>query len=90
MNRYIFYCAFIFAIHAGCISNSSDYSNNDVENKISTDEINWVVRFFLSLFEDPEFLALSVDEQISVINMIYSILQSSYNRRKRWIYQLKF
>ena len=91
MNRNIFYSAFVLIILVGCISNSSGYSNNDVENKNSIDEINWVIIFLLSLFKDPEYLALTGHEQLAVIEIIYSILDSSYIKRKsmdKWIPQL--
>jgi hypothetical protein len=78
MNRKIFYAAFVFVILATCISSSSlsDSSNN------SSVKGPTLIQVLQGIFDDPEFLALSDYEQLKVLEVIYSLLESSYNQRK--------
>jgi hypothetical protein len=83
MNRNIFYVAFVFVILATCISSRSlSDSSIDVETNNSSYKVPTLMQVLQSIFDDPEFLALSDYEQLKVLDVIYSILESSYAQPK--------
>ena len=81
MNRNIFYIAFILGIFAGCISGKS-LSDSGIEDNSSSGKRYPLMQFLKSLLNDPEYMALSDYEQFAVLDVIYSLLESSYNHRK--------
>jgi hypothetical protein len=83
MNRNIFYGAFLFTLLGSCI-NSSSLSNSsvDVENNNSSDNGPTLMQILQNILENPEYLALSDYEQLTVLEMIYSLLESSFRERK--------
>ena len=83
MNRKIFYVAFVLVILASCIISSSlSDSSIYVENNNSSDKGPTLIQVLQGIFDDPEFLALSDYEQLKVLEVIYSLLESSYSQRK--------
>jgi len=83
MNRNIFYVAFVFVILATCISSRSlSDSSIDVKTNNSSYKGPTLMQVLQSIFDDPEFLALSDYEQLKVLEVIYSVLESCYAQRK--------
>jgi hypothetical protein len=83
MNRKVFYGAFLFVLLATCInSRSLGDSSIDVENNNSYDKGPTLMHILQSILEDPEYLALSDHEQLAVLEVIYSLLESSFRQRK--------
>ncbi len=82
MNRNIFYAAFILGILAVCIS-SKNLSDRSTEDNSSSEKRLSLMNFLQSILDDPEYMALSDYEQLAVLEVIYSLLESSYNQRKK-------
>jgi hypothetical protein len=84
MNRNIVYGAFLFAILASCINISSSLSEGslDDENNNSSENGPTLMHILQNILENPEYLALSDYEQLSVLEVIYSLLESSFSQRK--------
>jgi len=82
MIHKIFYDAFLFVILAACISSSS-LSNNSVENNNSSEKEPTLIQSLQGILQDPEYLALSNSEQLMVLEVIYTILESSYNNQQK-------
>ena len=82
MNRNIFYAAFILVILAVCIS-SKNLSDRSTEDNSSSEKRLSLMNFLQSILDDPEYMALSDYEQLTVLEVIYSLLESSYNQRKK-------
>ena len=82
MNRKVFYGGFLFVLLATCINSSTlGDSNIDVENN-SSDQGPSFMHILQSILEDPEYLALSDYEQLAVLEVIYSLLESSFSQQK--------
>jgi hypothetical protein len=83
MNRKIFYGAFLFVILAtGISSRSLGDSGINVVNNNSSDNGPTLMQMLQNILEDPEYLALSDEEQLAVLEVIYSLLQTNYIQRK--------
>ena len=84
MNPKIFYAAFLFALLATCINGRSLSSENniDVEDNNSSDKGPTLIQILQNILDDPEYLALSDHEQLAVLEVIYSLLESSFRQRK--------
>jgi hypothetical protein len=85
MSRNIFYVAFILGILAGCISSKSlrGSSSSSIEQNSSSEKSDSLMNFLQSLLNDPEYMALSDYEQFAVLDVIYTLLESSYSQRTR-------
>jgi hypothetical protein len=82
MNRNIFYAAFILGILAVCIS-SNNLSDRSTEDNSSSEKRLSLMNFLQTILDDPEYMALSDREQLAMLEVIYSLLESSYNQRKK-------
>jgi hypothetical protein len=82
MNRNIFYVASILGILAGCIS-SKNLSDRSIEDNSSSEKRLSLMNFLQSILNDPEYKSLSDYEQLAVLEVIYSLLVSSYSQRKK-------
>jgi hypothetical protein len=83
MNYNIFFSTFLLIVLASRI-NSSSLSNSsiDVENINSSNKGPTLMQMLQNILEDPEYLALSDYEQLKVLEVIYSLLESGFNQRK--------
>ncbi len=80
----MFYGIFLLAFLAGCISGRSlSDSSTDVENNNSSEKRLTLMQFLQNIFQDPEYLALSDYKQLVVLEVIYSILETSYIQQQR-------
>jgi len=83
MNRKIFLGFFLLIVLASRINSSSlSDSNIDVESINSSNKGPTLMQMLQNILEDPEYLALSDYEQLKVLEVIYSLLESGFNQRK--------
>jgi hypothetical protein len=84
MNPKIFYGAFLFALLATCINSRSLSSESGIDavDRNSSDKGPTLIQILQSILDDPEYLALSDHEQLVVLEVIYSLLESSFSQRK--------
>ncbi len=80
MSRKIAIVTLILGIFLVCIGKSSSYDKIDVEYNNSIDD--WSMNFLQDLLYDTEFMALSHNDQLAVLEVVYSIFESSYSQRK--------
>ena len=78
MNRKIFYGAFLFVILATSIGGRSlGDSSIDASDKGAT-----LFQILQNILDDPEYLALSDEQQLAALEVIYSLLEAHYIQRK--------
>ena len=82
MNRNIVYGAFLLVILASCINSSLSDGSIDYENNNSPENGPTLMQILQNILENPEYQALSDYEQLSVLEVIYSLLESSFSQRK--------
>ncbi len=83
MNRIIFIGFFLLIVLASRINSSSlSDSSIDVESINSSNKGATLMQMLQNILEDPEYLALSDYEQLKVLEVIYSLLESGFNQRK--------
>jgi len=81
MSRKIAIITLILGIFLVCISESSSYDKIDVEYNNSIDD--WSMNFLQDLLYDTEFMALSHNDQLAVLEVVYSIFERSYSQREK-------
>jgi len=82
MNCNIVYGAFLLVILASCINSSLSDGSIDYENNNSPENGPTLMQILQNILENPEYQALSDYEQLSVLEVIYSLLESSFSQRK--------
>jgi len=83
MNRNIFLGFFLLIVLASRINSSSlSDSSIDVDNINSSNKGPTLMQILQSILQDPEYLALSDYEQLKVLEVIYSLLESGFSQRK--------
>jgi hypothetical protein len=83
MNYNIFLGFFLLIVLASSINGSSlSDSSIDGENINSSNKGPTLMQMLQNILEDPEYLALSDYEQLKVLEVIYSLLESGFNQRK--------